>query len=132
AALRADQVIAVHGARHRGLLLARLHELKERHLARGVLERHAIHAQAELRLAATPLLLVEIVGVSDQDLLAEGECATEALAGPVQLGGHGFVEPLDLVDRHGGPSSMTKVSETTTAHRHIASHPAGQEATGEI
>ena len=62
----------MHGARHRGLLLARLHELEERHLARSVLERHAIHAQAELRLAATPLLLVEIVGVSDQDLLAEG------------------------------------------------------------
>ncbi len=132
AALRPDQVIAVHGARHRGLLLACLHELEERHLARGVLERHAVHAQAELRLAPTPLLLVEIVGVSDQDLLAEGQGPAEALAGPVQLGGHGFVEPLDLVYRHGGPSSMTKVSEMTTAHTHIASHPAGQEATGEI
>jgi len=112
-ALRADEVIAVHGGRHRDLLPPRLHELEQRHLARRVLQRHAVHAQAELRLAPAPLLLVEVVGVRDEDLLGEGERAPEALASPVQLGGHGFVESLDLVCRHGGPPSLASGATQT-------------------
>ena len=103
AALRADQVIAVDGAGHRHLLLPRLHELEQRHLSGGVLERHAVDAEAELRLAAAPLLSVEVVGVRNENLLGEGERTTEAFPGFVEFGRHGFVQALDLVYRHGGP-----------------------------
>ena len=124
-------MVAVHGAGHGHLLLARLHELEERHLSRGVLQRDAVHPQSQLRLAAAPLLLVEIVCVRDKDFLGERERPAESLAGPVELGGHGFVEPLDLVNRHGGPPSR-QVSEMTSLHRRIASHSPEQEATGTV
>ncbi len=113
AALGADQVVAVHRRRHRDLLLARLHELQQRHLAGGVLQGHAVHAEPKLRLAAAPLLLVEVVGVGDEDLLGEGEGSAEALAGPIEPGGHGFIETLDLVCRHGGPPSLASGATQT-------------------
>ena len=88
---------------HRDLLLPRLHELQQRHLTGGVLQRDPVDAQPELGLAAAPFLLGEVVGMGDQDLLGQREGPSEALARRGHLGRHGFVEPLDLVSRHGGP-----------------------------
>jgi hypothetical protein len=42
ARVRSDQVIAVHGRRNSDRLLARLHELEQRHLRGRVLHRDAV------------------------------------------------------------------------------------------
>src|SRR4029453_2839907 len=101
--------------RPRPLLLARLHELQQRHLPGRVLQSDAVDPQPQLGLAAVPLLLGEVIGVGDQDLLGEGEGAAEAPAGLVQLAGHGFVQPLDLVNRHGGPPPMSLAERAASA-----------------
>ncbi len=119
AALRPDQVVAVHRAGHRHLLLARLHELQQGHLAGGVLQGNPVHPQAELGLAPAPFLPGEVIGVRDQDLLGQREGAAEAPARLIELAGHGFVQPLDLVNRHGGPP---RPAVRRTAHTRIASH----------
>jgi len=77
----------VHGARHRHLLLAGLHELEQSHLAGGVLQGHAVDAQPELGLPAAPLLLGEVVGVRNQDLLGEGQGPAEPATRLIELGG---------------------------------------------
>src|SRR5882762_1199148 len=92
ATLRADEVVAVDRRRHRHPLAAGHHELEDRHLARHVLQRHAIHAQLEDGLAALPLLALEIVGVRDEDLLAERERPAEQLASAREAVGHGGIE----------------------------------------
>jgi len=56
-----------------------------------------------------------VIGVGDQDLLGEGEGAAEAPAGLVQLAGHGFVQPRDLVNRHGGPPPMSLAERAASA-----------------
>src|SRR5439155_25289272 len=123
AALRPDQVVAVDGAGDGDPLLPRLDELQQRHLPGGVLERDAVDAQPELRLAPAPLLLVEVVRVGDQDLLGEGEGMAEAAAGVGEPGGHGFVEPPDLVNRH-EDLLAARIRALPSVHRRIASHPA--------
>jgi hypothetical protein len=75
------------------LRLARLHELEQRHLSGGVLQRYAIDAQAELRLATAPLLLGEVVRMGDEDLLGQCERSAKMLARRVELRGHGCGKP---------------------------------------
>src|SRR5207249_9706671 len=122
-ALRPDQVVAVDGAGDGDPLLPCLDELQQRHLPGGVLERDAVDAQPELGLAPPPLLPVEVVGVGDEDLLGEGERTAEAAAGTGEPGGHGFVEPPDLVNRH-EDLLAAQISALPSVHTRIASHPA--------
>src|SRR6267143_1009343 len=102
-ALRADEVVAVDRRRHRDALAARHHELEDRHLARHVLQRHAVHAQAEDRLAALPRLRLEVVAMRDEDLLAQRERPAELLAGADETVGHGGIERPDLRGHRGLP-----------------------------
>ena len=81
-------MIAVDGCRHRNLLLARLHELKERHLRCGVLHRHPVRAQLDVALAALDLGVGRGIEVAVEDLLGEGQRPAEPLAHRGQAPAH--------------------------------------------
>jgi hypothetical protein len=73
-----DQVVAVHGGGHGGLVAAREHELEQGHLRRRVLHGDAIRAGLQV---AAPGLEVGVLGVgqvAEEDLLRVGERAAEA------------------------------------------------------
>ena len=44
----ANQMITMNGSRHSNLILARIHELQERHLRRSILHRHAIRSEVNI------------------------------------------------------------------------------------
>ena len=81
AVLGLDEVVAVHGGRHRHLGQARGHELQQRHLRGGVLHGHAVGVEVGVGTAprrgpaprGSRRWLIE-------DLLGEGERPAEALA----------------------------------------------------
>ena len=106
AALRADQMVAMERRRHGDALASRHHELEERHLPGDVLQRDAVHAQVEDRLAALPLLLLEIVAMRDEDFLRQRERATELAAGLREILRHGGVERFHL---RGGHQSLLEI-----------------------
>jgi hypothetical protein len=95
-ALGANEVVAVHRRGHRHALAARLHELQQRHLGRGVLQRDTIDVESKDRTTALPFLAVEVVAVRYQDFFREGQAAAERLAGTGKTVGHGGVEGADL------------------------------------
>jgi hypothetical protein len=100
AGLRADQMVAVHGAGHGHALLARLHELQQGHLRGGVLHGHAVGTQQQLRLAALPGLRVEVIRVRHENFFGQREWTAEFLAGFGRGFGNLLVDGLNGCQRH--------------------------------
>ena len=68
-----DEVVAVDGRRHGNAVLARKHELQQRHLRRRVLHRDPVRLQLQIALAGDQVLPMGIVEVSVEDLLRQVE-----------------------------------------------------------
>ena len=98
AGLGSNQVVAMDRAGDRHLLLSGLHELQHRHLRRRVLHGDAVGAQGQHGLAPFPDLRVEIIGMRDQDLLAQRQRATECLPRFRQLLRHRGVQFFGYFD----------------------------------
>jgi hypothetical protein len=76
-----DQVVAVHGRGHRRLVLAREHELQERHLRRRVLHGDPVRMQAHVAATGLELLVLRVHEMTEEDLLRVGQGTIEAPAG---------------------------------------------------
>src|SRR4029453_1733134 len=94
-----DEVVAVHGGRHRGGRQAGGHELEQRHLGGGVLHGQPVGVEVAVAAAPLELLAVGVAQVVDQDLLRPGERSAE----PFAAEGDPFGQPgVDLGDPLGG------------------------------
>src|SRR5947209_8328490 len=99
-----DQVVAVHGGRHRDLRQAGGHELEERHLRGGVLHGDTIRIEIGVAAAAFELLAVRVAEVVDEHLLGKGQGATEPLAAQGGASREASVDSVDEFDRCAGCS----------------------------
>ena len=80
-----QQVVAVDGGGHGGLVAAGLHELQDGHLGGGVLHGHAVGAQGQGGLAALQFLVLRDRPDGRRDLLGQGQRAAQALAHDLQV-----------------------------------------------
>ena len=105
AGLGLDEVVAVHGGRHRHPCEARGHELQQRHLGGGVLHGDAVGVEVVVACGPARASWLGVAEVVDEDLLGEREPAAEAVAPE----GH----PLgEAARRPPATSSMGVVAET--------------------
>ena len=80
--LRLDEVVAVHGRRHRDLGQAGGHELQQRHLRGRVLHRDTVGIEVGVAATALELLAVRVAQVVDEDLLRRASAAGRAARRP--------------------------------------------------
>ena len=84
---RLNQVVAVHRRGNRHFFAARRHKLKQGHLGRRVLHRHAVWGKVDVRGSALEgLLCFALPKVSVQNFLREGQGAAQHAAGGLHFG----------------------------------------------
>ena len=92
--IRLDQVVAVHRRGNRRFVLARLHELEQRHLRRRILHRDAIGTQKKVRIAGDEFLPTRVVEMAEQNLFGVGQRTTETLSHDLEIGVQRFINGL--------------------------------------
>ena len=88
----------MHGGGHGDLGQAGGHELQQRHLGGGVLHGDAVGVEVGVAAAPLDAAGLGVAEVVDQDLLGEGERATEALAAERDPLGEAAVDAVDQLD----------------------------------
>ena len=99
--LGANQMVAVHGGRHRRLRPAGGHELENRHLRRRILHRHAIRVQQRRCLAARGQPLEAFIQVRKQNLFRQRQRTTHAFTHGGHAGRQGLIVMTNGNDRVG-------------------------------